>query len=133
VNRGLHSLTFNKAELLERMRANRDRHRQVFEEALEGYRAQMVAELETMLGDARAGRRIRRSVQLPEPRDHTRDYDRVILMLELAETERITLSEVEFSQYVLDEWGWRADFLSTSAAYSRRAARLLDETSGWQD
>ncbi len=28
-------------------------------------------------------------------------------MLELAKAERITLSEVEFSQYVLDEWGWR--------------------------
>ncbi len=92
----------------------------------------MVAELETMLGDAKAGRRIRRSVQLPEPRDHTRDYDRVILMLELAETERITLSEQEFSCFVLDEWGWRSDFLSTSAPYSRRAARLWDE-SGWQD
>jgi hypothetical protein len=66
-DRGLHSLTFKKAELLERMRANRDRHRQVFEEALEGYRAQMVAELETMLTDAKAGRRIRRAVKLPEP------------------------------------------------------------------
>jgi hypothetical protein len=128
----LHSLTFNKAELLERMRANRDRHRQAFEEALEGYRAQMVAELETMLGDAKAGRRIRRAVQLPEPRDHTRDYDRVILMLELAETERITLSEQEFSCFVLDEWGWREDFLSTGARYSPRAARLWDE-GGWQD
>ena len=109
------------------MRANRDRHRQVFEEALEGYRKQMVAELETMLGDAKAGRRIRRAVKLPEPSDHTRDYDRLILMLELAKAERITLSEVEFSQYVLDEWGWRADFLSTSAAYSRRAADLWDQ------
>ncbi len=87
----------------------------------------MVAELETMLGDAKAGRRIRRAVKLPEPSDHTRDYERVILMLELAEAERITLSEVEFSQYVLDEWGWREDFLSTSAAYSRRAADLWDE------
>jgi hypothetical protein len=46
--------------------------------------------------------------------------------IELAEAERITLSEVEFSQYVLDEWGWREDFLSTNAAYSRRAADLWD-------
>lgn len=39
----------------------------------------------------------------------------------------MTLSEAEFSQYILDEWAWREEFLSTNARYSRRAADLWDE------
>jgi hypothetical protein len=44
------------------VRANREAHRNLFLKAQEGYRKLVIEELERMLADARAGRRISRSI-----------------------------------------------------------------------
>jgi hypothetical protein len=70
-------------------------HRSLFLKAQDGYRKLIIEELDRMLAEAKAGRRISRSINLAEPVDHTSDYDRVIMML-----------ENEFDQYVRDRWAW---------------------------
>lgn len=112
-------VTVRKIELLAAIRKNRDGHRDEFEQALVGYRAAAIRELDAMLVDAREGRRIRRSVELVEPQDHTKDYERVIRMLEMSTAEEIVISEVQFSQYVLDEWGWMGAFKGSTRQYVR--------------
>jgi hypothetical protein len=57
-------------------------------------------------------------VQLPMPEDHSRDYERVIEMLEWSQDETLELDESEFSTYVLDQWGWQEGFAQTYAMYS---------------
>ena len=60
-----------------------------------------------MLADAKDGKPIRRAISLPEPADHTADYDRVISMLEMSADDFVQISAEQFDQHVLDNWRWR--------------------------
>jgi len=111
------AIRIKKDELLAAVKKNREGHRAVFEEALEGYRKQAVAELEAILAEAKAGKRIRRGVSLIEPTDQTREYDRIIRALEMSTDQVIELSEGEFAQYVMDDWHWKGQFIATTQAY----------------
>jgi len=105
-------------KLLDVLKTNRGQHRATFEKALEGYRKQAVAELESMLQEARAGKRIRRAVELVEPIDQTEEYDQVIGMLEMCVDETVTLSQKQYKSYVLDQWDWAAHVGLTNARYT---------------
>jgi hypothetical protein len=108
-----------KEELLAILRQNREGHRATFLAAQEGYRTRVIAELDRRLADARAGRQIDLHIRLPEPEDHTADYDREIRMLELETGNIVVLSMREFDQLVMDNWGWSEDFAMTSSIYSK--------------
>jgi hypothetical protein len=60
-----------------------------------------------------------------EPVDQTREYNKVIRMLEMSTEDVIELQEHEFSQYVLDDWGWKGQFLASNSAYSSTAMGLF--------
>jgi hypothetical protein len=108
-----------KEDMLERVRANRSTHRAVFEQALEGYRARMIAELERRIRDLKRGRRIDHYVGLPEPEDHTQDYDRVIAMAEMSVDAVVELEAGDFATFVLDQWQWKQSFTETTSHYVR--------------
>jgi predicted HAD superfamily phosphohydrolase YqeG len=111
-------VTIKKDELLIAIRKNREAHRSTFLKAIEGYRTQVIEELDRMLSDAKAGKRIKRAIELVEPMDKTKDYDRVIRMLEMSIADEIIITETQFSQYVLDEWGWSAQFVGSTSRYT---------------
>src|SRR5262249_50853591 len=100
----MNTVKIKREELLTKERANRDAHRTLFLKAQEGYRKLVIEELDRMLADAKAGRRIVRSINLAEPANHTGDYDRILAMLEMSVDDTITLDAQEFNQYVLDNW-----------------------------
>jgi hypothetical protein len=106
-----------KAELLTKMEANRAAHRATFEDALYGYRKEVIEQLEKMLTEARTGRRVRRVIDLIEPMDQTKDYDRVIAMLQMSTDEVIELDEQNFACYVLDDWHWKGQFAASTTSY----------------
>jgi hypothetical protein len=112
----MNQVKVKREELLTKVRTNRDAHRALFIKAQEGYRKLVIEELDRMLSDAKSGRFIRRSIDLADPADHTRDYDRVLAMLEMSVEETITLQAHEFDQYVLDNWEW-----SRLASYTNRS------------
>lgn len=118
VENGLSVIRVEKADLLAALKENLKEHRTLFLEAQEGYRAAFIKELDEMLADARAGRNYRKVVALVEPQDHTKDYQRIIRMLEMTVSEQIPISEQEFAWYVLDDWAWKGQFVVTSNAYS---------------
>ncbi len=66
---------------------------------------------------ARDGGEIKLGINLTVPVDHTKDYDRVIRMLTMSTADEITISESQFTQYVMDEWNWKAAFVGTTAMY----------------
>ncbi len=116
----MNSVKVKRTELLTRIKNNRDAHRELFLKAQEGYREAMIEELDRMLKDAKEGRAIRRSVSMMEPQDHTKDYDRVIDMLEMSQDEIVEIQEHEFDQYVRDNWSWKALADTTNAMYAAR-------------
>jgi hypothetical protein len=115
----MQKVTVRREELLERLRHNRDNHRTIFEKALDGYRERLLEELEGRLEDLRKGRKIDQYIGLPEPEDHTSDYDRVITMVEMSISDEIELSSTEFAQFVMDQWSWREGFVTTASNYTQ--------------
>jgi len=107
----------DKADLLEKLRTNREEHRSMFLKAQEVYRTAMIAELDRALQDAREGRDIVRMFRLPVPEDHTADFDTVIEMLEWEQGKTIKLAHHDFQQYVQNQWGWRASFAANTQSY----------------
>ena len=76
-----------------------------------------------MLVDAKAGRQIRLSIDLVQPRDHTSDYDRTITMLEISADDTVTLGAEDFDCFVMDNWAWSRFALHTNTAYAAEAPR----------
>lgn len=113
----MQEVKLNRLELLEKVEKNRSAHRDLFLKAQEGYREDVIAELDRMLHDAREGKGIRRSISLPEPMDHTKEYDRVIAMLKMSVDDTVVLESREFDQYVLDNWEWKNLATSTNRRY----------------
>lgn len=122
----MHDVHIRKDELLSILTKNREAHRNVFLEAQKGYKQQVIDLLETYLKQAREGRNFQLSIFLEAPKDQTKDYDRVIKMLEMHQAELVVLSERDFAQYVQDDWQWKRDFLHKNAVYSVSAARQLE-------
>jgi hypothetical protein len=128
----MNTVKVKREELLTKVRANRDAHRDLFLKAQEGYRKLVIEELDRMLADAKAGRKVSRSIDLAEPVDHTFDYDRVIMMLEMSVDDTVTLDALEFNQYVMDNWEWSklANYTNRSFAVGTpfpRAPKRWDE------
>jgi len=115
----MRTVVVDRDEYLDRLRANRENHRAVFDEAIEGYHRLLMAELERRIRDLKRGRQIDQHIGLPEPEDHTKDYDRVITMAEMSVSETVELSEDEFAMYVMDQWRWKQSFSDSTAMYTR--------------
>lgn len=118
-------VTVQRAELLETLRKNREEHKQIFEEALAGYRTEVVRVLEARLADARQNRRIDLRISLVQPVDQTKEYDRAIRMCEMSVDDTIELSNEAFANYVMDDWSWSHQFLSANSTYSATARGKL--------
>ncbi len=110
-----------RTELLEALIKNRETHKTEYIEAYEGFKIAFVQEAEKLLVRAKEGKFDRAHIGLTPPSDHTKDYDRVIRMMEMCTVPEVIITEQQFSQYVLDEWGWQRDFGASKALYAQAA------------
>lgn len=115
------SITVDKIDLITKVKANRDEHRQVFEEAIVGYRKFVHEQLEAMIAQLEAGKTIKQSFSFVIPEDHTDDYDRVIGMLEMDLEGRIVLDESLYRMYVDNDWDWARNFAVSNSGYTQMA------------
>lgn len=106
-----------KSELREIVQVNRDGHRTIFEKALEVYKERMVEHLEKMIDDVHKGRKIEHFIRMPEPEDHTDDYDRVLKMIDMSVDDEMVIGSSEFAQYVMDDWNWKESFANNTGSY----------------
>lgn len=117
---------FKVTDLLEKLKSNRDQHTVEAAEARSGYYDKAVSELEKLLDKAEkicaAGngtKAVSTYVNLTFPEDHTRDYDRIIDVLEMTNAETVRLTLGEFDKYVRDNWEWMESFKTSSSYYSK--------------
>lgn len=113
----MQNITVSKDKLLETLRTNRDDHRELFLKAQKAYRDRAIEVLDERLASARAGRPIDLYIHLPEPEDHTTSFDTAISMIEWEEGDTITLSEKDFTRYVLNRWEWEHSFAANTRSY----------------
>ncbi len=113
----MEKIRVSKSKLLSVLKTNRAKHREIFLKAQKEYRKAAIKELDAMLAEARDGKKIRRSVNLIQPQDHTSDYDRAIRMVEWSIDDNIELSEQEFAWYVQNHWSWFQQFRGSTVGY----------------
>lgn len=115
----MEKMTYRRDDLLKVLRENRANHRKEFEGAIKGYEEDAIARLQGLVKQMKAGKRPSLMISMPIPQDHTKDYDRVIRMLEMCVTDIIELDETDFQQYVQDDWAWKGQFSATNAMYMK--------------
>lgn len=122
----MYEVTVDKERLLKILKENREKHHEIFLEALEGYKKVLLDSFEKKVEDLKNGKVVTRTVDIKEPVDHTNDYDRIITMIEMHVDNEITLDSSCFANYVLDDWGWSREFFIANSLYSdsARAANL---------
>ena len=125
----MHKVVVKKDEALVILRKNREAHRGIFLEAVDGYKKQAVQMLEKHIDNIKKGKVARVSVSLPQPADYTKEYDRVIKMLEMSIDDTVELDDVAFGQYIMDDWNWKLQFLTSNSAYSGTASAYLAQES----
>ena len=111
------SIKAKVSEVLDILKKNRDLHREIFIAAQKIYRSEVIRKLDQALQAAKDGKEFPSYIQIPEPEDHTKDYDRVIRMLELSTEETIELSEQEVEVYVMDRWSWSHSWAASNIRY----------------
>lgn len=115
------SLNFEKDYVLGILIENRKKHETIYKEAVEGYQKALVTDLETKLEKARAGEPVEHYINIVQPVNHLKDYDRAIQMFTFTTDTNIALTEVEFAQYIQDDWQWKGQFLVANSVYSASA------------
>ncbi len=117
----LSAVTVSVTDLIEKVQDNRLNHKEEFDQAMRGFRVIAERELEKRIIDISKGRILNLKFTLPLPEDHTKDYDRVLVMLRMtrdAGCDTIILEEHEQQTYVMDDWGWKRAFAETSTFYA---------------
>ena len=112
------SVKVDRALFIEKVEANRNAHRSLYEEAMKGYQKFLVAELQDRVEEAMAGKKVDRYIRIEEPEDHTADYDRILAMAEMSMEDVLEISQQEFGWYILDQWAWKDQFIATSSTYT---------------
>lgn len=114
----MNDITVSKADLIAKIKANRDTHRQQFLDAQVVYRSRVIEELDARLLEARRpGGRIDLGFHLPEPVDYTSEYDQALAMLDWEVGDQVTLDQDVFRQLVLNQWHWARQFAASTQSY----------------
>jgi len=108
----------SKDDLLAKVQANRDAHAAVYAEAVAAYRAQATEWHRKQAAAIPEGADIERYLKLPEPEDHTGDYDAALKMITWCTDPTIVMDQETFRQLVLDEWGWTDSWRRNTSSYS---------------
>lgn len=121
----MENTTVKKSELVKKLTENREAHHAVYLEALDGYQAKVLGQLDAFRVRVLAGDVIAVVINLPKPEDHTKDYDRILVQCDMEVSDELVLTDREFQTYVMDDWGWQRQFLASNAGYSQTATAML--------
>ena len=113
-------VSISKAKLLETLKANREIHIKFVAEAKSNYRFKVAQKLEELLEQVKSGQgfNLDSIASIVEPKSYERSYDDAIRMVEFDNRDNITLSQTEFTSYVLDRWNWAGQFTLSNSQYT---------------
>jgi hypothetical protein len=107
----------NKEQLLAVVTKNMNGHRDLFLKAVDGYQIEAIKMLKEHISAIKADKLYPIMINLPVPEDHTKDYERVVKMIEMDKRNDIELTEQEFKMYVMDDWNWKDQWTTSNFAY----------------
>ncbi len=112
----MRTISVERDKLLDELKKNKGKHREIFLEAINGWQVKVIIELEKAVKDAVANRKYRTYINLPQPEDHTPEYNRIIEQVEWSYGDLIELDQNDFNHFVLDDWSWKPDFIMNALA-----------------
>ena len=110
----------SKAELLVKLKENREIHIAEFEELKTDYLTGLEDRLKKILKSVKSGNfetNIR--IDLVKPKSFEDEYNEVIGMLEMSIDDTYEIDQDEYRQYVLNKWHWTSSFAATKASYGK--------------
>ena len=113
------------ADVLTRLRANRETHVKIVVEARDGYMKRAREALESRLKQLESGKLVTLSFNLMPPQNQTAVYNVAIEMLGMHTGAEIELDSDQVRNLMRDEWDWSSSFLMSNSAYSATAAARL--------
>jgi len=121
----MEQVTVSTLELLEIVKKNKEKHDIILKDAIEGFWAKGTKALEDHLKKVQAREKEEPVyVSVPFPVSYSKEYDQAIKALEMSVESRVVLSKTEFAQLVMNEWGWRSQFLASNSCYVTGAAAI---------
>jgi len=149
------TVVVDRLRLIETLKANRERHVLLFDEAMKGYVAQSLEKVEATFRnlDSQIAEQKSRiiakinsftadtadqfsdhltilngiSVQLVVPKSYRDAYDAAIDMAEFDTRPELELSGAEFQCFVRDVWEWTAEFRTTGSRYGGMSGLWANE------
>ena len=121
----MQEVTVNTQQLMAEIRKNRALHADAYFKASEGYRQAVQDALSAAARYLKKGTFGPAEVLAPlrkleAPKSYLADYDRALSMLAMSVDPQVTLQAHEFQQLVLDEWGWKQEFVRSTSMYAAR-------------
>lgn len=123
------SVKIEAKKLLEVLKENRAKHESDYKKSVEGYEKDLLEVSESNVKIAKKVASLIKEGELTKahqnwfealpskPNSYLDHYDRAIRMVELSADEIIELESEIFNQLVMDEWGWKKQFVTSNAKY----------------
>ncbi len=108
----------NVAELLIIILKNQQEHNDEYAEMMKEY-AETVKDksAELLKFNLAAKNNFKKSFNAPEPKNNSKDYERIISMLQMTVDTVIELDTQEYEQYVMNNWHWTREFSASKTVY----------------
>lgn len=124
----MNSIKMDRLALLEIVKSNLAKHIEAYTESVNDYNIGLIKISEWNVKVSKLNlRNLTKEIDLTKvsqfkgypsaPKSYAPEYGRAIRMLELSVEEIIDIEEDVFNQLVLDEWGWKNNFIATSTLY----------------
>ena len=103
--------------LRQHLMKNQIKHIAEYKEAMSAYRISLANELAGLLDKAQNNLDIEHAIKTVRPINYSASYDEAIEKLLWTNEDIIELDQIEFKQYIQDEWAWSLNFLATTGMY----------------
>ena len=116
----MNAIKMKRLELLDIVRANKEKHIAEFIEAVADYKVLVlrIAKANLSLAKSEDLEEFKKIKPVPSaPVSYEDSYRRAIRMLELSVEDIIEVEEDVFNQLVLDEWSWKRGFTAATMSY----------------
>jgi hypothetical protein len=117
----MNSVKVKKSELLTTLKLNLKHHQIDVEEALILRHTETREYFESKLDSLTKNPdyQIKERITFPIPEDNSKEYEKVIRMVEMTQDDIIELDESQFDMLVMDNWGFKNTLIQTSAFYGK--------------
>jgi len=105
-----------KAELIEKIKQNKENHVKMFRKAIVAYKKVALTQLEEQIERVDDGA-LDAKLNLITPQNRESEYDKLLVMFEMEVEEFVELEQREFNQYVHDEFNFAIEATMSNMAY----------------